>query len=180
MRSLAAALLTAVLAGTLPAAAAFAAPASADSSAPRAKPFGVMLRSAVVPGWGQFYNRKYAKGVVVVAGEGFLAYKAWDEFRQEKDAAAKAAVSVDDAEYQAALGDRALHENRKINWIWWGVAAHFIQMVDAYVDAHLASFEADFGPPEAPAESGAGGAGVGGAGAPAESPRFTLALRTRF
>jgi hypothetical protein len=57
--------------------------------------------------------------------------------------------------------------NRKIDWIWWGVAAHLLQMVDAYVDAHLATFEADFGPSDA------------GAG-PAEGPRLTLAVRTHF
>ena len=138
-----------------------------------------MLRSAAFPGWGQVTNRKYAKAVAVVAGEGFLAYKAWSEFDKEKDA-----LNRHDEAYQAAIdrGDpypeldpialaaddeRNAHLNRKINWIWWGVAAHMLNMVDAYVDAHLATFEADFGP----REEGA---------LPERGPRLTFAVRTRF
>jgi len=174
MRALVASLPAAALAGALSAATALAAPAPVDSVAHRAKPFSVMLRSAVVPGWGQFYNRKFVKGVIVIAGEGFIAYKALDEFHQEQDAANRAAefAGTDDAAYEEAVADRSVHENQKITWIWWGVAAHLLQMTDAYVDAHLANFEADFGPPEGPPETGPG--------ASAESPRFTLALRTRF
>ncbi|MBI4364158.1 MAG: hypothetical protein HY568_01890 [Candidatus Latescibacteria bacterium] len=143
------------------------------------RPFSVMLRSAAIPGWGQAANRKYVKSLAVVAGEGFLAYKAWSEFEKEKDA-----LDRHDEAYQAAIdrgdpypdldpavlaaeNDRNVHLNRKVNWIWWGVAAHMLNMIDAYVDAHLATFEADFGPPDA--------------AAPGEGePRLTLAVRARF
>ena len=154
-----------------------AAPAETAAAIPaphRSKPMYVMLRSAVLPGWGQMYNRKYIKGLGVIAGEGFLAYKAWDEFQKEQDAADRISLAdtiEDDAAREAALAeataDRDQHMNQKINWIWWGVAAHLLQMVDAYVDAHLSTFEADFGPTDA--ESGAG-----------TEPRLTIALRTRF
>lgn len=139
----------------------------------------MLLRSAAVPGWGQAYNRKYVKAVAVLAGEGFLAYKAWSEFQKEKDAldrkdqAYQAAIDRGDAfpnldpAVLAADDDRIGHLNRKINWIWWGVAAHLLNVVDAYVDAHLSTFEADFGPPD-------DGALL------EEGPRLTLAVRTRF
>jgi hypothetical protein len=55
-----------------------------------------------------------------------------------------------------------------VNWVWWGAAAHLLTAVDAYVDAHLATFEADFGPPESVAPEDP------------EAPRLTLALRARF
>ncbi|HEX3113011.1 MAG TPA: DUF5683 domain-containing protein, partial [Candidatus Eisenbacteria bacterium] len=45
--------------------------AKPDTTKHRSSPFKVMLRSAVVPGWGQVYNGKLLKAGVVVAGEGF-------------------------------------------------------------------------------------------------------------
>lgn len=147
-------------------------PARADSIH-RSRPFLVMLRSAAVPGWGQVYNHKYLKAGMVVAGEGFLGWSAWKELQRENDAVdhlnavQQAGFAPGDPEYYAAQLDVETHRNRKINWIWWGLAAHLVNMVDAYVDAHLASFEADFGPPESALDLG-------------EGPRLTLAVRTRF
>jgi len=97
-----------------------------------------MARSAVLPGWGQFYNHEPIKATVVVGGEGYLWYKAWSEFQKEQDAA--------DAGDQAGK-DR--HYNLKVNYIWWAIAVHLLQMADAYVDAHLSSFDADFVPEDA-------------------------------
>jgi len=148
-------------------------PARPDSLPRRSRPFFVMVRSAVVPGWGQVYNHKFLKAGMVVAGEGFLGYKAWQELQRENDAVSRldavgqAGFRPGDPEYTDALLDVETHKNRKINWIWWGLAAHLVSMVDAYVDAHLASFEADFGPPESAVDLG-------------ERPRLTLAFRTRF
>lgn len=132
-----------------------------------------MLRSAAVPGWGQVYNKKYLKAAAVVAGEGFLALRAINEYKKENDAVDRqvaileAGGDVTDPAYLEAEFDKETHRNQKINWIWWGLAAHLFSMVDAYVDAHLATFDADFGPPESAVDLG-------------EKPRLTLAIRTRF
>jgi hypothetical protein len=109
------------------------------------KPFSVMARSAIVPGWGQVVNRKWIKAVVVVGGEGLLISKAIGEYQKEQDA--------------ANIGDdlsRESHYNLKVNYIWWAITVHLLQMADAYVDAHLASFDADFGPDKAELRSGSG------------------------
>ena len=148
-------------------------PARVDSIPHRSRPFFVMLRSAAVPGWGQVYNHKVLKAGMVVAGEGFLGWSAWKEFQRENDAVthleavSQAGFAPGDPEYEAAALDIETHKNKKISWIWWGLAGHLVSMVDAYVDAHLASFEADFGPPESAIDLG-------------EGPRLTLAVRTRF
>ena len=112
------------------------APETTHAGAPshRASPFGVMMRSAVVPGWGQLYNHKPIKAAVVVGGEGTLIYKAWTEFQKEQDAADAGDIEGKDRHY-----------NLKVNYIWWAIAVHLLQMADAYVDAHLATFDADFG-----------------------------------
>src|SRR6267143_1056867 len=107
----------------------------ADSIPRRSRPVYVMLRSAVVPGWGQLYNRKVLKAAGVVAGEGLLAYQALSEHKKENEAVDRLSALLDagvgpgDPAYQAVDQDREAHRNRKINWIWWGVAAHLLSMV---------------------------------------------------
>jgi len=123
-----------------------------------------MLRSAIVPGWGQVVNHKLIKAVIVVGGEGLLISKALDEYHKEQDAA-----NIGDA-----VGKDS-HYNLKVNYIWWAIAAHLLQMADAYVDAHLASFDADFGPEEAPRHSAAG-PGLDTKG----EARLAIALHVRF
>ena len=147
-------------------------PARADS-VHRSKPFYVMLRSAAVPGWGQVYNHKYLKAGIVVAGEGVLAFSALQELKRENQALDRQIAIIQGGgdpagpDYVLAQEDEETHRNRKINWIWWGIAAHLLSMMDAYVDAHLATFDADFGPPETAVDLG-------------EKPRLTLAIRSRF
>jgi len=139
----------------------------------RSKPFYVMLRSAAVPGWGQVYNRKYLKAGIVVAGEGVLVLQALQELKRENQAVDRQIAIIQtggdpsDPAYILAQNDEETHRNKKINWIWWGIAAHLLSMMDAYVDAHLVTFDADFGPPESAVDLG-------------EKPRLTVALRTRF
>ena len=123
-----------------------------------------MLRSAAVPGWGQITNHKWLKAVVVVGGEGLLISKALSEYRKEQDAANIGdAVSKDN------------HYNLKVNYVWWAITAHLLQMADAYVDAHLASFDSDFGPDGAALELGPG-LGLDRAG----EPRLAVAVHVRF
>lgn len=132
-----------------------------------------MLRSAAIPGWGQLYNHKVVKAGLVVAGEGLLAYEAVQELKRENQAIDRQAAilngggDITGPAYIDASLDQETHRNRKISWIWFGIAAHLLSMMDAYVDAHLASFEADFGPTESAVDPGG-------------KPRLTLAFRTRF
>src|SRR5437667_4477844 len=51
-----------------------------DSARHFPSPLSVMLRSAIVPGWGQVVNHKLIKAVLVVGGEGLLISKALDEY----------------------------------------------------------------------------------------------------
>ena len=132
-----------------------------------------MLRSAAVPGWGQVTNHKYLKAGAVVGVEGFLVYRALKELDRENQAISRqdeilaGGGDVTSPDYIQAQLDQDEHRNKKINWIWWGIAAHLLSMMDAYVDAHLASFDTDFGPPQSAVDVG-------------EKPRLTVAYRTRF
>ena len=139
--------------------------AAPDTTKHRSSPFKVMLRSAALPGWGQVYNGKLLKAGVVVAGEGFLVYKALAELSKENDAVDRISSSVPESpEYDQAIDDRESHMNQKINYIWWTVAVHLLQMADAYVDANLSDWSAEVGPD--PVE--------------AAGTRVALAYRVRF
>jgi len=143
-------------------------PVPADSARLAPRPFLVMARSAIVPGWGQVYNRQPLKALLVVAGEGLLTYKILEELRKQNEAIDRqSAFDPGSVEYAQAELDAQTHHNRKIDWIWWAAAAHLLQMADAYVDAHFRNFDAEFGTDETR---------KGGIGA----PRLSLAFRVRF
>ncbi|HRD19320.1 MAG TPA: DUF5683 domain-containing protein, partial [Candidatus Marinimicrobia bacterium] len=37
-------------------------------------PKGAFIRSAIIPGWGQVYNKKPVKGLVLLSAEGYFLY----------------------------------------------------------------------------------------------------------
>ncbi len=90
-------------------------------------PTGAMLRSLALPGWGQFYNGKWFKGVLAMGVETGLVLNAiyldaqldnsTDPFNQE-----------------------FYRNNRNLSF-WWLGATILLSMLDAYVDAHLYHFD---------------------------------------
>ena len=100
---------------------------------PRKNPTGAMLRSLVFPGWGQLYNEKYVKALIVFSIETGLAlsmsYQNDQMHRYDKKGDAETAKFYRD--------DR----NRLI---WWLTGFVLLSMGDAYVDAHL--FDYDISP----------------------------------
>ena len=90
-------------------------------------PTGAMLRSLAVPGWGQFYNGKWLKGILVAGAETGLVANAivlnkW----------AKGTGTEDEQLYYL--------DNRNLSfWILGAVILY--SMADAYVDAALFDFD---------------------------------------
>jgi hypothetical protein len=106
----------------------------------KANPRGALLRSAFVPGWGQYYNGKYIKGTIFAGGEGYLIYgivKYWRDINRHRSNFEHSTDPV----YQAS--EFALYNNArdKRNLRLWIIsAAIFYSMFDAYVDAQLSDF----------------------------------------
>ncbi len=102
-------------------------------------PTGALLRSALLPGWGQFYNREPLKGVILGTVElGLLAWLVREHIVAE-DARQDYLVSgdpADESRYET-------HRQRRIDLIWYTSAAWLYGMFDAYVDAYLFSFEGE-------------------------------------
>lgn len=90
-------------------------------------PRAAMLRSALIPGWGQWYNEKRLKAVLVLGAELALIGNAV-YFNQ---LAVRSETEYDSQFYR---------ENRRL-YLWWLAAAHILNVLDALVDAHLSGFD---------------------------------------
>ncbi len=95
-------------------------------------PSSALLRSLAVPGWGQLYNKKYFKAVIVAGGQGMLLGTSVVEWKRASDAKKDASLPPDER-----LENYRLHINNRNLFLWLYAAATVVSMLDAYVDAHL-------------------------------------------
>lgn len=95
-------------------------------------PGGALLRSLALPGWGQLYNKKYFKAVIIAGGEGVLLGTALVEWKRAADAKKDLSQPA-----SIRLEDYRLHVNNRNLFLWLYAAATVFSMLDAYVDAHL-------------------------------------------
>ncbi|MBL7192131.1 hypothetical protein ISS30_10595 [bacterium] len=92
-------------------------------------PSGAMWRSLILPGWGQYYNRKYVKSAVTAGSELSLIYAIYyQDFEYNK-------AKRSDDDYRAKF-----YRNDRNKLIWWLTGFLLYSMADAYVDAHLINF----------------------------------------
>ena len=89
---------------------------------------GALLRSAVLPGWGQFYNDRPVKGLFFGAASATALTAVAIEHRRIRSAPTP-------EEHQ----DRTARRNGRLLYFALSVA---LAAIDAYVDAHLADFGA--------------------------------------
>ena len=105
-------------------------------------PTGAMLRSMLIPGWGQFYNESYWKIPIIWGASAWFIY-AWDrqntKYYYYKDLyknslTATASVNADYKKLRNFYRD-----DRDLFAIYIGLT-YFLNFIDAYVDAHLFDF----------------------------------------
>ncbi len=121
------------------------------------KPSKAIKRSAMLPGWGQYTNKKYWKIPLVYAGAGIPAYLFFRNLKQYKEAKA-AYINATDGDatnnaeiiepYRSVVGDPERIKNfrnevrQNVDYsvlffiIFWG-----LNVADAAVDAHLKTFD---------------------------------------
>ena len=99
-------------------------------------PWGAVLRSAVLTGFGQFYNESYWK-IPVIWGAGALLISGWvynnNLYNDNKDLYTNTGQSL----YQYR---RDFYRNQRDNFTIYLVVLYILNLVDAYVDAHLYDF----------------------------------------
>ena len=113
------------------------------------QPTWIMARSAVVPGWGQFKNGRPLKAGLAIGLEGVIGYKLVDAWKDVEAASEREDDALSQGDEAAAAAARADYEeayNRRATAAWFLLGAVALSMLDAYVDAHLIQFDADFGP----------------------------------
>ena len=121
-------------------------------------PRKAIIRSAIIPGWGQIYNKKYWKLPIVYGALGVTTYIFFDNRKVYKDSrvayAAKFKASrgdssdyhlikpeylryqLEDIRYQRDQFRKYLDYSVLYFLLFWG-----LNVVDAAVDAHLKSFD---------------------------------------
>lgn len=111
---------------------------SQPKSSLKKSPTGALLRSVVLPGWGQLYTKQYLKAGIALALETTFFSLALVENHNAQVHKKNYLVN------KADIGELDLymfHKDRR-NIYWWsfGITV-FVSMWDAYVDAHLYGFE---------------------------------------
>ncbi|WP_347372768.1 DUF5683 domain-containing protein [Aequorivita sp. Q41] len=105
--------------------------------------------SAVVPGLGQAYNKKYWKIPIIYAGmaAGVYFYKQQDEeYDRFRNAYKRRLAGYEDDEFQGISDDRLINaqksaqRNKDVSIIVT-IAFYLLNVVDANVDAHLQQYE---------------------------------------
>ena len=121
-------------------------------------PSWVAVRSLVVPGWGQLYNGKPIKALVVAGGQiamGYGIYHQYKKYRENSNLSYEAYAdyqrgrgrpgaiydSLRSADYD---GIARFYLNDRNKLIWWSAGAMLLSVYDSFVDAHLQHF--DVGP----------------------------------
>jgi len=115
-----------------------------DTTGNEVSPRGAMLRSLILPGWGQLYNGKEIKAAVFATGEGALIY-AYLHYHNEKNKYSelmKEAEENDDTIMKNYYDARKEYYMEKRNEFGWYTAlAVILCITDAYVDAFLKNFD---------------------------------------
>ncbi len=111
------------------------------------QPRWVMMRSLVVPGWGQLHNHAYFKAVLVAGGEGTLIGALISDHRELirlERAAHDAQNSGSATEAQDAVNAYNARLDRFVSRQWLLAGVTVYALLDAYVDAHFKNFDIEF------------------------------------
>lgn len=99
-------------------------------------PWGAVGRSAILPGWGQIYNESYWKAPVIWGVMGWFVY-AWidnnNNYIDYKNLYSQTGESI-------YLKYRNFYRDQRDEFAIYMLLTYFLNLVDAYVDAHLFDF----------------------------------------
>ena len=107
--------------------------------------WGAVLRSAIIPGFGQFYNESYWKVPVVWGFIGYFAYVWIDNNKSYKSYSVRYSETLlNDPRNTELLNGlkeyRDIYRDQRDEFAIYIGLTYFLQLVDAFVDAHLFDF----------------------------------------
>ena len=107
-------------------------------------PTTAVLLSAVLPGAGQFYNESYWKVPIIGGLVGYFGYEYFRNNNLYKDYRDDYAASQTEINPEGDFTLKTLREfyrDQRDDFVWYFLIVYVINMVDAYVDAHLFDFD---------------------------------------
>ncbi|MFH0733653.1 MAG: DUF5683 domain-containing protein [bacterium] len=105
-------------------------------------PWGAVLRSAIVPGWGQYYNESYWKTPLVLSITGYFAY-VWvhnNNLYKDYKSLYNTALANNSRFAASYKGKRDFYRDERDLFAFYIGLTYFLNLVDAYVDAQLFDF----------------------------------------
>ncbi len=102
-------------------------------------PWGAVLRSAIIPGWGQFYNESYWK-IPVIWGIGAYLVNIWIDNNRLYKTNRDLYIQTGTDRYKRF---RDFYRDQRDQFAIYIVLTYFLNLVDAYVDAQLFDFSVD-------------------------------------
>jgi len=107
--------------------------------------WGSVLRSAVLPGFGQFNNESYWKVPLIWGVLGYLGYQ-WNSnnksYKQYRDLYNASITPTNDGDQNYYDKREFYRDQRDMFAVFIGLS-YFLNLVDAYVDAHLFDFDVE-------------------------------------
>jgi hypothetical protein len=114
----------------------------ADTCLKYKSPTGALFRSVAFPGWGQFYNEKYLKSLVVFGTETtFITLAAIEWGRRNEHKTKFQDLPQDHPDKAWEFEQFRFYEDRRNLFLWITAGIVFLSMFDAYVDAQLYNFD---------------------------------------
>lgn len=106
------------------------------------------LLSALFPSAGQLYSQSWWHIPIFLAGEGFLAYKSYVWWRKTDSLwNLREQVSPSNPQYQQLKYEFENSAQTRNNYLWALAGVKFLDIVDAYVCAHLYDFHSQINVP---------------------------------
>lgn len=93
------------------------------SDTPIKSPWGAVLRSAVLPGWGQFYTEEYIKAGIALTINGFFLYQIYYYEMKWRDT------------------KKQDYREKRNDYTWYFTISYLLTLVDAYINAYLYKFD---------------------------------------
>ncbi|MCX7878647.1 MAG: DUF5683 domain-containing protein [Ignavibacteria bacterium] len=107
-------------------------------------PLKAVLLSAFIPGAGQFYNESYWKIPVIAGLSGYFGYeyiRNHNLYKKNRDLYSESQTSENPSGNQTYKSLREFYRNQRDDFMWYFLIVYTLNLVDAYVDAHLFDFD---------------------------------------
>ena len=112
-------------------------------------PLGAMVRSALIPGWGQIYNEAYWKAPIVWGVLGYFVYVWIDNnnlYKEYRDLYSGSITAENEAGNSRYLNNREFYRDQRDQFAVYIGLTYFLTIVDAFVDSHLFDFDVSENP----------------------------------